>query len=100
MNVRTIGMVSAIALTIAAPAYAQQAQAVAATDLNIRSGPSPFYDVMGVIPGGTEVAVDGCLDATSWCKVEFDGVSGWSSSDYRAVGSMMSPWHWRRALPL
>ena len=86
MNVRTIGMVSAMALSIAAPAYAQTAQAVAATDLNIRSGPSPFYDVIGVIPGGTEVAIDGCLDAASWCKVEFDGLAGWSSSDYLAVG--------------
>ena len=86
MNVRTIGMVSAIAMSVAAPAYAQTAQAVAATDLNIRSGPSPFYNVIGVIPGGTEVAVDGCLDAASWCMVEFDGQTGWSSSDYLAVG--------------
>lgn len=86
MNVRTIGMVSAIAMYIAAPAFAQTAQAVAATDLNIRSGPSPFSDVIGVIPGGTEVAVDGCLDAASWCKVQFDGLTGWSSSDYLAVG--------------
>lgn len=86
MNVRTIGMVSAMALSIAAPAYAQTARAVAATDLNIRSGPSPFYNVIGVIPGGTDVAIDGCLDAASWCKVQFDGLAGWSSSDYLAVG--------------
>lgn len=86
MNVRTIGMVSALALSVAAPAYAQTAQAVAATDLNIRSGPGPFYDVVGVIPGGTEVGIDGCLDAASWCKVDFDGLAGWSSSDYLAVG--------------
>ncbi|MCD9150085.1 DUF1236 domain-containing protein [Pseudophaeobacter flagellatus] len=86
MNVRTLGMVSAIAMSIAAPALAQTAKAVAATDLNIRSGPSPFFDVIGVIPGGTEVAIDGCLDTASWCKVAFDDLAGWSYSDYLAVG--------------
>ena len=86
MNVRTIGMVSAIAMCIAAPTFAQTTQAVAATDLNIRSGPSPFSGIIGVIPGGTEVAIDGCLEAASWCKVDFDGLNGWSSSDYLAVG--------------
>ncbi len=86
MNVPTIGMLSAIALSIAAPVYAQTAQAIAATDLNIRSGPSPFYDIIGVIPGGTEVAVGGCLDAAAWCQVDFNGLTGWASSDYLAVG--------------
>ena len=86
MNIRTIGMVSVIAMSVAAPGLAQTAQAVAATDLNIRSGPGPFFDILGVIPGGTEVAVDGCLEAASWCKVDFNDLTGWSSSDYLAVG--------------
>ena len=41
MNIVKLGMVSAIALGAAAPVYAQSAEAYAATDLNIRSGPGP-----------------------------------------------------------
>ena len=81
-----IGVASVIALTAAAPAFAQSAEAIAATDLNIRSGPGPQYEVLGVIPGGESAAVDGCLAEASWCKVVFDGKTGWSSSDYLAVG--------------
>ena len=68
-----IGVASVIALTAAAPAFAQSAEAIAATDLNIRSGPGPQYEVLGVIPGGESAAGDGCLAEASWCKVVFDG---------------------------
>ncbi|NUH66376.1 DUF1236 domain-containing protein [Sulfitobacter sp. S0837] len=85
MNIMKLGMVSAIALGAAAPVYAQTAEAIAATDLNVRSGPGPQYDIVGVIPGGEAAMVDGCLDSASWCQVSFDGTQGWSYSDYLAV---------------
>ena len=44
-----IGVASVIALTAAAPAFAQSAEAIAATDLNIRSGPGPQYEILGVM---------------------------------------------------
>ncbi len=84
-NIAKLGMASAIALTAAVPAFAQSSEAIAATDLNIRSGPGPQYEVLGVIPGGASAAVEGCLSEASWCKVDFDGTAGWSSSDYLAV---------------
>ena len=86
MKLANLGMASAIALAAAAPAIAQTAETVAATDLNIRSGPGPYYDVIGVIAAGDSVAVDGCLDSSAWCQVSYDGVNGWSSSDYLVVG--------------
>ncbi len=86
MKLTTFGLASAIALTAAAPAFAQTTEAKAAVDLNIRSGPGPYYDVVGVISGGDTVAVDGCLEKTNWCKITYDGTTGWSSSDYLAVG--------------
>lgn len=85
MNIVKLGMVSAIALSAAAPVYAQSAEAYAATDLNIRSGPGPQYDVVGVIPGGKAAMVEGCLGEAAWCEVTYDGVAGWSSADYLAV---------------
>ncbi|EEB84309.1 conserved hypothetical protein [Roseobacter sp. GAI101] len=78
-------MITALLFSTAIPAFAQTTGAIAATDLNIRSGPGPQYDVVGVIPGGEETMVEGCLDTTPWCEVKFGEVTGWSSSDYLAV---------------
>ncbi|SFE04770.1 Uncharacterized conserved protein YraI [Sulfitobacter brevis] len=86
MRIVKLGMISAIALSAAVPALAQSSEAIAVTDLNIRSGPGPHYEVVGVIPGSKAAMVDGCLAESSWCKVSFEGASGWSSSDYLAVG--------------
>ena len=57
-------------------------EASAWTDLNLRAGPGPMYEIVGVIPAEGIVAVEGCLDAANWCKVSFDGTVGWASGDY------------------
>lgn len=85
MKLVKTGMITALLFSTAIPAFAQTTGAIAATDLNIRSGPGPQYDVVGVIPGGEETMVEGCLDTTPWCEVKFGEVTGWSSSDYLAV---------------
>ncbi len=86
MYTTKFGLISAIALAAVAPTLASSAEAIAATDLNIRSGPGPQFNVVGVIPSGMQTGVDGCLAELSWCKVMYDGVEGWSYSDYLAVG--------------
>ncbi|WP_188678058.1 DUF1236 domain-containing protein [Neptunicoccus cionae] len=85
MNLVKTGLISSLLISTALPAVAQTVEAVAATDLNIRSGPGPHHSVVGVIPGGKEASVEGCLESTSWCQVKFGDVTGWSSSDYLAV---------------
>lgn len=62
-------------------AFAQFA-AVATTDLNIRSGPGPQYPVVGTIAGNDETTVNGCAEGSKWCQVSYNGVTGWSYSDY------------------
>lgn len=57
-------------------------EASAWTDLNLRAGPGPVYQIIGVIPANGVVSVDGCLDSASWCKVSFEGTEGWASGDY------------------
>lgn len=57
-------------------------EASAWTDLNLRAGPGPMYQIVGVIPANGIVSVEGCLDTASWCKVSFDGIEGWASGDY------------------
>lgn len=76
---------SAIALAVAAPAMAQAADATAATDLNVRSGPGAWYESVGVIPAGEMATIEGCLDGYEWCEVSYDGTEGWSYAPYLTV---------------
>lgn len=69
------------AMLLASSAYAQTS-ATAFTDLNLRAGPAVSYEIIGVIPASQAVMVDGCLEASNWCRVSYDGASGWASGDY------------------
>jgi len=68
-------------LLLATTAYAETT-ATAWTDLNLRAGPGVAYGVMAVIPAAQSVTVDGCLDASNWCRVTHGELSGWASGDY------------------
>ncbi|WP_210527956.1 DUF1236 domain-containing protein [Rubellimicrobium arenae] len=71
----------AAALVAATPALAD-IPAVAATDLNLRSGPGPEQQIVGLIPANGEVAVIGCLDDATWCRVDYGGTLGWAAGEY------------------
>ena len=62
-------------------AFAQSA-VKATTDLNVRAGPGPEHQVIGVLGAGQSANLDGCLEASKWCVVAFDGGEGWVYSDY------------------
>ena len=68
------------------------AAASTTTDLNMRSGPGPEYQVVGVIPSGAPVDVLGC--SGSWCQVNYAGRAGFASASYLsgdARGAAMVP---------
>lgn len=75
-------MGAALAVTLMSSGAYAQSSVVAYTDLNLRSGPGPQFDIISVIPANGEVMVEGCLEAASWCKVIHDGINGWASGDY------------------
>lgn len=70
-----------LGLLFSTAAYAETA-ATAATDLNLRAGPGPMYQILTVIPASQSVTVDGCLEESNWCRVGYADVSGWASGDY------------------
>jgi uncharacterized protein YraI len=72
---------SMVGLLLATAAFAET-QATAWTDLNLRAGPGPIYKIRGVIPANETVAVDGCLEGATWCKVSYAGIEGWAAGDY------------------
>jgi len=66
-------------------ALAQTATATATTDLNIRSGPGPQFDAVGVIAAGDTATVNGCVTDSMWCEVDYGGTIGYAYSDYLTV---------------
>ncbi|MEX0408107.1 DUF1236 domain-containing protein [Aquibium sp. LZ166] len=70
-------------LAFAGPALAQF-DATATTDLNIRSGPGPQYEVVGAIGASEAATVNGCLQGSKWCQVTHNGIIGWAYSEYLA----------------
>ncbi len=59
-----------------------QSSATATVDLNIRSGPGPSHQVVGVIQADDSVTVDGCIEGSLWCRIAHDGNEGWVYSEY------------------
>ncbi|WP_116597122.1 DUF1236 domain-containing protein [Primorskyibacter marinus] len=67
---------------LAAAPVAAALSANATTDLNLRAGPGPQFQIEEVIAAEDEVTVEGCLDSGDWCEVSYDGTTGWAYSAY------------------
>lgn len=81
MSIKLTLSAAVAGLVRASTAYGQT-NATAWTELNLRSGPGATYDVIAVIPTSQSVTVDGCLDASNWCRVTYGEINGWASGDY------------------
>lgn len=86
---KTLPSVSVAVLAIAASAAPGLAQTMASatTDLNVRAGPGPQYEVIGFIGASQQATVNGCLEGSLWCEVSFEGGTGWAYSDYLVLDS-------------
>ena len=77
-------LIATTALSAFALAGAAQAatEAMATTDLNLRAGPGPDFEVVDVIENEGMVMIDGCVADSNWCKVSYDGTQGWAYGNY------------------
>lgn len=80
-RIRTVAIAALASVAFSGAAYAQM-QTQATTDLNIRSGPGPTFEIVGVIPTGASAMLDGCQQGGNWCRVSYEGRQGWAFSDY------------------
>lgn len=72
---------AAAALILAGPAYARS-MATATSDLNIRSGPGPDFQVVGAMAANSDADLIGCQEGGNWCQVSYNGQDGWVYSRY------------------
>jgi uncharacterized protein YraI len=71
---------------LAVPSLAMaQTTAFVATDLNLRVGPGPGFEVITAMPAGQTIMVEGCLEGRNWCQVTFEGQTGWAYAAYLAM---------------
>ena len=82
MRVRNMISIAAIVATAAPTAVLAQTFAEATTDLNMRSGPGPQYEVIGAIQRNDEARILGCMQGSLWCQVNYEGLQGWVYSRY------------------
>ena len=73
-------LVAILGFTARADAQAHQAQT--STALNVRQGPGTQYAVIGTVPGGRIVIVDGCAPGYAWCTIRYNALQGWASARY------------------
>ncbi|MFK3776983.1 DUF1236 domain-containing protein [Agrobacterium sp. NPDC089420] len=72
--------------------YANAAMvATTASDISVRSGPGEDYPELGLATRGSNAVLDGCMDGSSWCRIEVNGMRGWAHADYLNVMYEGSP---------
>jgi uncharacterized protein YraI len=85
-------LASAAIAALAVPGFAlAQTAAIATTDLNIRSGPGPQHPVIGSIAANGQVTINGCIENSKWCTVNYNGTEGWAFSDYLSADVSGAP---------
>jgi uncharacterized protein YraI len=73
----------AAALIVAAISAASAATtSVAATNVNLRAGPSTAYPAITVVPAGAAITTFGCVAGYSWCDIGFGPYRGWVAAHY------------------
>jgi uncharacterized protein YraI len=56
--------------------------AVVTADLALRAGPGPAHPIIATIDRNGIVELEGCIDAGMWCRVSWNGVTGWTYAAY------------------
>jgi hypothetical protein len=70
--------------------FAGAASAATVTDyLNLRTGPGTSYDVIVVMPVGSEIVVSRC--SASWCRVVWNAAKGYAFRDFISSGEPVYP---------
>lgn len=85
---RSLLGLAAFGAMVALPAVANAYAARVSADVNLRSGPGTYYDVLYVIPYGATIEV---YDCSGWCHVTYAGYTGYVAASYVYTGEYRPP---------
>jgi len=80
MLVKTTFLAAVTLIGVGSAAMAMPA--VVTADLALRAGPGPAHPIVATIDRNGIVELEGCIDAGMWCKVSWNGVTGWTYAAY------------------
>jgi uncharacterized protein YraI len=72
----------ALSLALALPLAATARDAFVVEDVGLQAGPDPDYPSITQLPAGTEVQLQGCIEAYTWCDVIAGQDRGWVPGSY------------------
>ncbi|NDJ61887.1 MAG: SH3 domain-containing protein, partial [Chloroflexi bacterium] len=61
------------------------------TGINVRSGPSTNFNILGSLASGVEFLADGINDTGGWLRIEYAGESAWLASAYASGDTASLP---------
>lgn len=87
-NSRRITAIAGFAMAMALGVTAGQAlEGEILNDSGMRIGPNGDYPLVGSVPKGADVDINGCTERGGWCVVRFGGRHGWvAQGDVRITG--------------
>jgi uncharacterized protein YraI len=80
MFAKTTLLAASTVLSLGSAAVAMPA--VVTADLALRAGPGPAHPIVATIDRNGIVELEGCIDAGMWCRVSWQGVTGWTYAAY------------------
>lgn len=74
--------VSLLALLATVPLHATTVTGYVSVNVHLRAGPDIGYPSVVIVPAGTIVQIEGCIDDWAWCDVVYGSDRGWIAGTY------------------
>lgn len=84
-NFRRVLALSGLILASTTSLAFAQMNVTTVTDLNIQAGPGTEYPTVGLATRGSAGTLDGCIEGSSWCRIDVNGMRGWVFAESLSV---------------